>query len=135
MMMGLPHARTRFIPDLAGVGLLPEPAAHALAKHIADHRPRLRGARRAALRVPCTIELLDETSCEAMRFSGHTVNYSVSGLAVMVAQALNSGTAVNVLLHAEGETRRISGTIAHCRQVLTGCFEIGIGTATTDSAT
>lgn len=131
--MDMPHTRTRFVPDLAGVGLLPEPAAHAVQGRVTDHRPRVRGARRAALRLPCTIELLDDAGGDPCRIPGHTVNYSVGGLAVMVAQALSSGAPVEVLLHADGETRRISGTIAHCRQVLTGCFEIGIGTGMKES--
>lgn len=123
--------QSRFIPDVAGVGVLVEPPPQN-KPHGRGDRPRLRTERRAALRVPCTLCVSDEISGTQQIISGHTVNFSLGGIAVVIGHALSNGQSVEVELQThDGETRRISGAVIHCRQMLTGCFEIGVSVSST----
>lgn len=125
-VMESPLRKSRFVPDVAGVGVLVEPSTSG-ARPRSMERARLRGERRAALRLPCTVFVTDEITGGQRCLNGHTVNFSVGGLAVMVGYALAEGAAVEVLLSsANGALRSVNGTVIHCRRVMTGSYEIGI---------
>lgn len=118
--------KSRFVPDVAGVGVLVEPPISVTRVRSTD-RARLRGERRAPLRLPCTLLVNDEITGGQRRLNGHTVNFSVGGLAVMIGNAITEGVAVEVLFQgADGEARCMDGLVIHCRRVMTGSYEIGV---------
>jgi hypothetical protein len=80
---------------------------------------------RFACRVACRVRELEVAGVAVL--TGQTVNISRGGLALLVAQALQTGARVEVLLPCpQGEGVRVTGEVAHCRRVLSGTFEVGV---------
>ena len=102
------------------------PSATVAAASIDTYRRR--AERRVAHRVPCRVRVLNTSTGRGISVVGQTINLSVSGLAVQLGRALVTGTHVEVLLpQLDGEPMRLHGRVIHCRRVLTGTFEVGIG--------
>jgi hypothetical protein len=101
------------------------PLATAVAAK--TNQTRYRAERRVSHRVPCRVRASSARPGKGLSAVGQTVNLSASGLAVQLAQPMDEGTSVEVLLPPlDGEPTRLLGTVAHSRRVLSGTFEIGI---------
>lgn len=81
---------------------------------------------RAAHRTPCRVHLLLDDLTE-QAFTGLTVNVSLSGICLHVPFACMEGAKLRVeLVQAEGGRLEVHGTVAHCRRVLSGTYELGV---------
>ena len=101
------------------------PSVRAIAAKM--EKIRRRAERRVSHRVPCRVRCSDTHIGKGLCAVGQTINLSANGIAVQLAEPMEEGTPVEILLpQLDGEPTRVCGKVAHTRRVHTGSFEVGI---------
>lgn len=119
----------------AGQTLISAAPSGAAARSGIAHRPRRTREPRWSHRAPCCVRIADSATRRFAAVLGTTVNLSRRGIAVLIDRAVGDGAVVEVTLTGrEGEPIQLVGTVAHCRRVLTGTFEIGVRCGETGDA-
>ncbi len=110
----------------AVVCAVPSPAAAKTVSSSAARRQR-RSRRRMPHRMPCVARIFNGATGFVTEAAGQTVNLSVGGVALQLSEPVREGTWIEVLVSRPVEQPiRIAGTVAHCRRLLLGAFEIGV---------
>ncbi len=101
------------------------PSAGVIAAKM--EKVRRRAERRVSHRVPCRVRSSDVHVNKGFCAVGQTINLSANGMAVQLAEPMEAGTPVEVLLpQLDGEPTRVCGKVAHTRRMHAGAFEVGI---------